>query len=282
MRASSLVSGQHERETKTLFFFSDDAQKKQEGFFFGLVKRDFCSGKEKNWGQHWEKQGNYLFSFETMYLFGLFSFLLSCPFPDFFILYFRARRPGGKTTDITANNREMARVQGGMDLEPVISVFFSLFHFLEGELVWVIGFRSELGLDLGQHGTGEGGTCYVDSSKQQTDFFSFFGIGYGQVSFPRFLVHDFVPTHTPISSPHGKRILGRFFTESACRLTVSIEVIVHDTRAPNKEDLPSIIFNLPMILHLLRTFCLSSLSPKHTVSTFSTHCAMMGAGLFYF
>lgn len=69
----------------------------------------------------------FFFSFETVYLFGsFFIFYLAL----FHLVFFEHGAQGKKTTDITASNRETARVQGGMDREPVIRAFFLSFFFL--------------------------------------------------------------------------------------------------------------------------------------------------------
>lgn len=184
-----------------------------------------------------------------------FSFCSLAPLPDFFYLVFSSTAPGEKTTDITANNREMARVQGGMDWEPVIRVFFSLFDFhWRKDRYGVLGFGRNWDLIWGNMGRERKGLATWTVANRRQISFLFLALDMDRFHFLVFLFMILFPHNPPSPRLMAKRILGRFFTESACRLTVSIEVIVHDTRAPNKEDLPSIIFNLPMILHLLRTF----------------------------
>jgi hypothetical protein len=102
-----------------------------------------------------------------------------------------------------------------------------------------------MGLDLGNMGQEREFATWTVAKQQQTDFFSFPVLALDMDGF-HFLVFfmDFVfPPAPPSPQPRGKRILGRFFlTESACRLTVSIEVTVHDTRAPNTGGSPKHYF----------------------------------------
>lgn len=84
------------------------------------------------------KAGKSFFSFETVYLFGsFFIFYLAL----FHLVFFEHGAQGKKTTDITANNRETARVQGGMDREPVIRAFLLSFFLWTGNgVLGTLGF----------------------------------------------------------------------------------------------------------------------------------------------
>lgn len=93
---------------------------------------------------------------------------------------------------------------------------------------------------------GEMGNCYVNSSNSRQIFLS---LSFSALDMDRFhflvFSHDFPPPPliTSISSAFmANAYWVAFFTESACRLTVSIEVIVHDTRAPNTGGSPKHYF----------------------------------------
>lgn len=91
---------------------------------------------------------------------------------------------------------------------------------------------------------GEMGNCYVNSSNSRQIFLS---LSFSALDMDRFhflvFSHDFSPLITSISSAFmANAYWVAFFTESACRLTVSIEVIVHDTRAPNTGGSPKHYF----------------------------------------
>lgn len=138
LRPSFLFSDHRERETK---IFLDNAKKK-EGFCFGWVKRDFIRAKRKL-GTTLGKAGIsfFLFSFETVYLFGsfcFFTFLLSCPFPS---CIFEHGAQGKKQQTSQPAKGKTARVQGGMDWEPIIRA--SILFFLDGDRFWSLGFRLE-------------------------------------------------------------------------------------------------------------------------------------------
>lgn len=160
----------------------------------------------------------------------------------------------GKATDTTANNREMARVQGGMDLGISNQ---GIFLFLWTELVWAYVWAW---LDWVTRIRG----LLHEQRQQQTDSpppgFDWHWTRTGFIS-------PFLPDFFPLTS-WQRNAYGHFSPSLHVVLPFSIVDIVHDTRAPNKEDLPSIIFNLPMIFHS-RGLPLCLLS--HLLST---HCAL--------
>lgn len=128
------LSGQRERRKKGVISIS----------FSGWVKRDLF-GQRENWGTTLGKAENQFFFREGVFV-RIFCSLF--PFPHFIVFSSTAPREGKKNhtpTDTTASNRETARVQGGMDREPVIraSFLFISDFFLEGDRSWVLGFGLE-------------------------------------------------------------------------------------------------------------------------------------------
>lgn len=132
IRPSFLFSDQRERETKIFF----GQRKKKEGFFFGWVKRDLLRAKRKL-GSILGKAGISFLVRDGVFVWIIFHFLFILSFS---ILYFRARRPGEKTTDITASNRgKRLGCREGWIREPVIRASF-FFFWWTGIGFWSLGF----------------------------------------------------------------------------------------------------------------------------------------------
>lgn len=146
------LRSERERETKSFW-----GTKKKETVSFLVGQEGFVRAKRK-FGGTLGKAREIILSFEMV----VFVRTLFSPSP-FFLLYVSSTAPRQKQQTSQPTTGETARVQGGMDWEPVIRAFSFFFSFSSD------GIGTDLGLGLvgfwidpGITGTTEGKHCYLE------------------------------------------------------------------------------------------------------------------------